>query len=131
MSLEIGHRSGRINIGKEVKTDANLGFMRWLTVGPPGDDREILLEKPGAPVMDDASAAQVRDLLTKGRSGGHLFFQTDDFFVPPAALPDPRKRLEGAKTTTTLRVRAASEIDAPAITRWVKAAAAWHRANSK
>lgn len=44
----------------------------------PGDDREILLEKPGAPVMDDASAAQVRDLLTKGRSGGHLFFIADD-----------------------------------------------------
>jgi catechol 2,3-dioxygenase-like lactoylglutathione lyase family enzyme len=65
-------------LGLEVKTDQDLGFMRWLTVGLPGDDREILLEKPGAPVMDDASAAQVRDLLTKGRSGGHLFFITDD-----------------------------------------------------
>lgn len=65
-------------LGLEVKTDADLGFMRWLTVGVPGDDREILLEKPGAPVMDDASAAQVRDLVTKGRGGGHLFFTTDD-----------------------------------------------------
>lgn len=65
-------------LGLEVKTDADLGFMRWLTVGVPGDDREILLEKPGAPAMDDASAAQVRDLLTKGRTGGHLFFTTDD-----------------------------------------------------
>lgn len=65
-------------LGLEVKTDQDLGFMRWLTVGPRGDDREILLEKPGAPVMDDAAAAQVRDLLTKGRSGGHLFFTTDD-----------------------------------------------------
>jgi catechol 2,3-dioxygenase-like lactoylglutathione lyase family enzyme len=65
-------------LGLEVKTDADLGFMRWLTVGVPGDDREILLEKPGAPMMDEASAAQVRDLLTKGRAGGHLFFTTDD-----------------------------------------------------
>lgn len=65
-------------LGLEVKNDQDLGFMRWLTVGVPGDDREILLEKPGAPVMDDASAAQVRDLLSKGRSGGHLFFITDD-----------------------------------------------------
>ena len=54
-----------------------------------------------------------------------------NFFVPPAALPDPKKRLEGAKTTTTLRIRAASEIDAPAVTKWVKAAAAWRRAKSK
>ena len=65
-------------LGLEVKMDTDLGFMRWLTVGVRGDDREILLEKPGAPAMDDASAAQVRDLVTKGRAGGHLFFTTDD-----------------------------------------------------
>lgn len=65
-------------LGLEVKTDADLGFMRWLTVGVPGDDREILLETPGAPVMDEASAAQVREVVTKGRGGGHLFFTTDD-----------------------------------------------------
>jgi catechol 2,3-dioxygenase-like lactoylglutathione lyase family enzyme len=65
-------------LGLTVKEDQDLGFMRWLTIHVPGDDREILLEKPGQPSMDDKTAAQVRDLLTKGASGGHLFFLTDD-----------------------------------------------------
>ncbi len=66
-------------LGLKVKDDVDLGFMRWLTVTVPGDgDRQILLEKPGHPVMDDKTAAQVRDLVTKGRAGGHLFFTTDD-----------------------------------------------------
>ena len=54
------------------------GFMRWLTIHVPGEEREILLERPGQPVMDEKTAAQVRDLVTKGRAGGHLFFTTDD-----------------------------------------------------
>ncbi len=65
-------------LGLKVKEDQDLGFMRWLTIHVPGDDREILLEKPGQPSMDEKTAAQVRDLLTKGASGGHLFFLTDD-----------------------------------------------------
>ena len=65
-------------LGLAVKNDSDLGFMRWLTIHVPGEDREILLEKPGQPSMDDKTAAQVRDLLTKGASGGHLFFLTDD-----------------------------------------------------
>lgn len=55
-------------LGMELNTDQDLGFMRWLTVNLPGDpEREILLEKPGPPAMDPATAAQVRELLTKGR----------------------------------------------------------------
>jgi catechol 2,3-dioxygenase-like lactoylglutathione lyase family enzyme len=66
-------------LGLEVNTDADLGFMRWLTVHVPGHpDRAILLEKPGPPRMDPATAEQVRDLLTKGAMGGSLFFTTDD-----------------------------------------------------
>jgi catechol 2,3-dioxygenase-like lactoylglutathione lyase family enzyme len=66
-------------LGLEVNTDADLGFMRWLTVNVPGEpDREILLEKPGPPRMDEATAAQVRELLTKGAMAGTLFFTTDD-----------------------------------------------------
>ncbi|WGX98554.1 VOC family protein [Nocardioides sp. L-11A] len=66
-------------LGMEVRTDADLGFMRWLTVGVPGDpDREILLERPGAPSMDDATAGQVRDLLTRGAAGGWIALATDD-----------------------------------------------------
>ncbi|MFC0432333.1 VOC family protein [Kutzneria buriramensis] len=66
-------------LGLEVNTDADLGFMRWLTINVPGEpDREILLERPGAPRMDEATAAQVRELLTKGAMAGTLFFTTDD-----------------------------------------------------
>ena len=57
-------------LGLEVNTDADLGFMRWLTVSVPGDpDREILLEKPGPPAHDEATAEQVRELVTKGATG--------------------------------------------------------------
>ncbi len=66
-------------LGLEVNTDADLGFMRWLTVNVPSDpDRQILLEKPGPPAIDEATAEQVRELLTKGATGGHLFFTTTD-----------------------------------------------------
>jgi predicted enzyme related to lactoylglutathione lyase len=66
-------------LGMEVNTDQDLGFMRWLTVNIPGDpEREILLEKPGPPALDPATAEQVRELLTKGATGGFLFFTTDD-----------------------------------------------------
>jgi catechol 2,3-dioxygenase-like lactoylglutathione lyase family enzyme len=66
-------------LGLRVVDDIPLGYMRWLTVGVPGDDdRCILLEKPGPPAMDENGAAEVRDLVTKGRGGGHLFFTTDD-----------------------------------------------------
>ncbi|MFG2009234.1 VOC family protein [Micromonospora sp. NPDC048868] len=66
-------------LGLEVNTDQDLGFMRWLTVNLPGDpEREILLEKPGPPALDPATADQVRELLTKGALGGYLFMTTDD-----------------------------------------------------
>jgi catechol 2,3-dioxygenase-like lactoylglutathione lyase family enzyme len=66
-------------LGLEVNTDADLGFMRWLTVNVPGrSDREILLEKPGPPRLDEATAEQVRELLAKGAMGGSLFLTTDD-----------------------------------------------------
>jgi len=66
-------------LGLEVHTDQDLGFMRWLTICVPGDRaREILLEKPGRPAMDESTAEQVRALVTKGSAGGHLFFTTDD-----------------------------------------------------
>ena len=65
-------------LGLEVATDADLGFMRWLTVRVPGETREVLLERPGPPAMDGTTAEQVRDLVTKGASAGTLFFNTDD-----------------------------------------------------
>ena len=66
-------------LGLEVHTDQDLGFMRWLTVGVPGDqDRQILLETPGPPALDVKTAEQVRELVSKGATGGHLFFTTAD-----------------------------------------------------
>jgi catechol 2,3-dioxygenase-like lactoylglutathione lyase family enzyme len=65
-------------LGLEVRSDVDLGFMRWLTVGVPGDDREILLEKPGPPSMSEEVGEQVKDLLTKGASGLACIFTTDD-----------------------------------------------------
>jgi catechol 2,3-dioxygenase-like lactoylglutathione lyase family enzyme len=65
-------------LGLEVNTDQDLGFMRWLTVNVPGDSHQILLEKPGPPGLDEKTAEQARELLTKGATGGHLFFTTDD-----------------------------------------------------
>jgi catechol 2,3-dioxygenase-like lactoylglutathione lyase family enzyme len=56
-----------------------MGFMRWLTISAPGDpDREILLERPGPPAHDDATAEQVRELVTKGAAGFALGLRTDD-----------------------------------------------------
>ena len=66
-------------LGLEVNTDVDMGFMRWLTVSVPGDpDREILLERPGPPAHDDATAEQVRELITKGATGFALGLRTDD-----------------------------------------------------
>ena len=66
-------------LGLEVNTDADLGFMRWLTVSVPGHpDRQVLLERPGPPRLSEETAEQVRELLTKGATGGFLIFSTDD-----------------------------------------------------
>ena len=66
-------------LGLEVSNDMDLGFMRWLTVRVPGDPgRDILLEKPGPPAMDEETAQQVRELVTKGATGFTIGFTTDD-----------------------------------------------------
>jgi predicted enzyme related to lactoylglutathione lyase len=66
-------------LGLEVSADVDMGVMRWLTVNVPGHpDRHIMLEKPGGPAMSEETAQQVRELLTKGATGGTLIFATDD-----------------------------------------------------
>ncbi len=65
-------------LGLEVGEDMDFGPMRWLTVRVPGDEKTILLEKPGAPAHDEATAEQIRALVTKGAGGGWLAFITDD-----------------------------------------------------
>jgi len=74
-------------LGLQVAQDVDMGFMRWLTISVPGDpSREILLETPGAPAMDDATGAQVRDLLTKGATGLAFILTTDDCRATHEAL---------------------------------------------
>jgi predicted enzyme related to lactoylglutathione lyase len=76
-------------LGLEIASDVDLGFMRWLTVRVPGDhNREILLERPGPPSMDETTAAQVRELVSKGAMGGWLCLTTDDAMATFATLRD-------------------------------------------
>ena len=65
-------------LGLEKTADVDLGFMRWLTVSVPGDNRNLLLEVPGPPAHDPATADDVRALVSKGAGGGWLAFQVDD-----------------------------------------------------
>jgi catechol 2,3-dioxygenase-like lactoylglutathione lyase family enzyme len=66
-------------LGLELRQDMGLGFMRWLTVGVPGDlSREILLELPAAPSIDEAAAEQIRELVSKGATGFVVGFTTDN-----------------------------------------------------
>ena len=82
-------------LGFEVQSDMDFGPMRWLTVNLPGQpERAVLLEVPGPPAMSEETAAQVRDLLTKGATGGHLFFRCDDAHKTHAEL-----RAEGVEIT--------------------------------
>jgi len=65
-------------LGLEVGQDFEQGLIRWLTVRVPSDPSiEIYLEKPGPPAHDEATAAQLRELITKG-AVGWIAFQTDD-----------------------------------------------------
>ena len=65
-------------LGLEKGNDVRQGDYRWLTVRVPGHEQtEISLEQPGPPLHDEATAAQLRDLITKGAMSG-LVFNTDD-----------------------------------------------------
>jgi predicted enzyme related to lactoylglutathione lyase len=69
-------------VGLEVRADvtmAEMGDFRWLAVGPAGqsDISIVLMAIPGPPVMDDATAEDVRGLVAKGFAGT-IFLSTDD-----------------------------------------------------
>jgi len=65
-------------LGLEVGDDFKQGSYRWLTVRVPGNpDIVVSLEEPGPPLHDEATGAQIRELVTKGAMNG-LVFQTDD-----------------------------------------------------
>ena len=69
-------------LGMEVRSDVTvpeLGNFRWLTVSPVGqpDIAIVLMAIPGAPVMDEQTAEDVRALMAKGFAGT-VFLTTDD-----------------------------------------------------
>jgi uncharacterized glyoxalase superfamily protein PhnB len=69
-------------LGFEVRNDVTMpemGNFRWLTVGPAGQDdfAIVLMAIPGAPVMDNESAEQLRTVMSKGFAGT-VFLTTDD-----------------------------------------------------
>jgi uncharacterized glyoxalase superfamily protein PhnB len=69
-------------VGMEVRSYVTLpemGDFRWLAVSPPDqpDVTIVLMAIPGPPVMDEATAEQVRDLSAKGFAGT-VFLVTDD-----------------------------------------------------
>ena len=68
-------------LGWEVRADNTMveWNVRWLVVGPPGQDEIglVLMKIPGPPMLDEASRAQLSELVAKG-AGGTLFLETDD-----------------------------------------------------
>lgn len=69
-------------VGLEVRADVTvpeMGNFRWLAVGAPNqpDVALALLAVPGLPVMDQATAEQVRELMAKGFAGA-VHLATDD-----------------------------------------------------
>jgi catechol 2,3-dioxygenase-like lactoylglutathione lyase family enzyme len=65
-------------LGLEKGNDVRQGDYRWLTVRVPAQpETEVSLEQPGPPLHDDATAEQLRELISKGALGG-LVFITDD-----------------------------------------------------
>src|SRR5437879_12397132 len=64
-------------LGLEKGQDVKQGSYRWLTVRVPGDVTEISLEEPGPPMHDEATAAEIRELITKGALSG-LAYKADD-----------------------------------------------------
>jgi catechol 2,3-dioxygenase-like lactoylglutathione lyase family enzyme len=65
-------------LGLEKGQDVKQGAYRWLTVRVPGDaTTEIQLEEPGPPVHDEATAEQLRELISKGALGSVVLLSDD------------------------------------------------------
>ncbi len=69
-------------LGMVVRSDVTvpeMGNFRWLTVSPPDqeDMTIVLMAVPGPPMVDEATRAQIADLMGKGYAGT-VFLTTDD-----------------------------------------------------
>lgn len=73
-------------LGFTLTEDMDLGPMRWLTVAPPSQpELNVLLERPGPPMIDADSVAQLDTLVAKGY-GNSLFFDVEDCHATYEAL---------------------------------------------
>ncbi len=77
-------------LGWEVRADVTMeaSSFRWLCVAPPGADGPalVLMPVPGQPMLDEASSAQLSDLVAKG-AGGTLFLETATPRPPMTSCP--------------------------------------------
>ncbi len=86
-------------LGLEIGADIDMGFMRWLTVQVPGHpERQVLLELPSSPPLDEESVEQVRELVSKGAMGFTLGLVTDDCRKTYEALKEKGVEMTGEPT---------------------------------
>jgi catechol 2,3-dioxygenase-like lactoylglutathione lyase family enzyme len=65
-------------LGFEVRSDATMDGIRWLTVGPKAQpDINILLARPAPPMFSEEDAEVLRSLVAKGSMAGGVI-ETDD-----------------------------------------------------
>ena len=66
-------------LGMEVRTDVTMdGGFRWLTVGAPSQpDHQLVLLEPRPPMVDEETAATIKELVAKGALGAGVL-RTDD-----------------------------------------------------
>ena len=96
-------------LGWELRADVTLpelGGYRWLTVGPPGQtDVSVLLNAiPGPPVLDAATADQIRSVMAKGWAG-NVLLTTDDAQADLRGAHRARDRVHRAARGAALRHR--------------------------
>jgi catechol 2,3-dioxygenase-like lactoylglutathione lyase family enzyme len=65
-------------LGLEIQSDVQLDFMRWVTVGVPGESQlQIVLAPLAPPLIDPENADRARDLLSKGLMGNFILSTPD------------------------------------------------------
>ena len=79
-------------LGFEVSQDVALYGMRWITMGPPGQNTHIVLAPPAAdPGITDEERRMIAEMMAKG-TWGHLILATRDVgggrLVASVADPD-------------------------------------------
>ncbi|HUQ42245.1 MAG TPA: DUF1801 domain-containing protein [Candidatus Limnocylindrales bacterium] len=122
-------RAAAASVGRTKKADVAAAY-----IAEQPADKRAALEKLRALVvkaLPDADVAIKWGVPIYARNGKNICALASfkdhvaiNIFAPPAALADPKKQLEGAgKTSRMYKVRSVSDIDAPSVARWLKAAA--------